>query len=88
VTAGPPPVTRRRWPTWADLAEAGWSLVATTLGLSVAVGVVDGVAVRTWWPVLVAGAIVAAGALLLAPGLRLVARLGGAGGALVDLDVG
>lgn len=83
MTAGPPPATRRRWPTRADLAEAGWSLVATTLGLSVAIGVVGGVSVRTWWPVLLAGAIVAAGALLLAPALRLVARLGGAGGALV-----
>ncbi|WP_291755263.1 alkaline phosphatase family protein [Cellulomonas sp. 73-92] len=83
MSAGPPPVARRRWPTRADLAEAGWSLVATTLGLSVAIGVVGGVTVRTWWPVLLAGAIVAAGALLLAPGLRLVARLGGAGGALV-----
>ncbi len=83
MSAGRPATPRRRWPTRADLAEAGWSLVATTLGLSVAIGIVGGVRVRTWWPVLLAGAIVAAGALLLAPPLRLVARLGGAGGALV-----
>ncbi len=85
MTAGGPRAARarRRWPTRSDLAEAGWSLVATTLGLSVAIGVVGGVRVRSWWSVLLAGALVAAGALLLAPALRPLARLGGAGGALV-----
>lgn len=85
MSAGRPSAApaRRRWPTGADLAEAGWSLLATTLGLSIAIGIVGGVRVRTWWSVPAAAAIVAAGALLLAPPLRLVARLGGAGGALV-----
>jgi hypothetical protein len=83
VNAGRPARARRRWPTRADLAEAGWSLVATTLGLSIAIGVVPGVQAHSWWSVLLAGALVAAGALLLAPALRLVARVGGAGGALV-----
>lgn len=78
--AGPP---GRRWPTRADLAEAAWSLATTTLGLSVAIAVVTGVEARTFWSVLAAGALVAAGGLLLAPALRPLARLGGAGGALL-----
>jgi hypothetical protein len=83
VNATPAARPARREALRADAAEAGWSLIATTLGLSIAIGVVPGVAVRTWWSVPLAAAIVAAGALLLAPPLRLLARLGGAGGAFL-----
>ncbi len=72
----------RRWPSRADLAEAGWSLLATTLGLAGGIGVVDGVSTSQPWAVPLAAAIVAAGSLVLAPALRLVARIG-AGGAFL-----
>ncbi len=83
MSTPPPARAARRWPTRADLAEAVWSLATTTFGLSVAVGIVDGVDARSFWSVLLAGTAVAVGALLLAPVLRPFARLGGAGGAFV-----
>lgn len=72
-----------RWPTRSDLAEAAWSWGTTTLGLSVAIGVVAGVSATAFWSVLLAGALVAAGGVLLAPALRPLARLGGAGAAFL-----
>lgn len=71
----PEPAPRRRR-LRGDLAEAGWSLVATTLGLGAGIGVVDGVSTSRPWAVPLAAGVVAVGALVLAPALRLLAGVG------------
>lgn len=77
---------RRRpawWPTRADAAEAGVSLASTTVGLAVAIGLVSGVSTSSPFAVLLVAVAVGLGALVLAPLLRPLARLGGAGAALL-----
>lgn len=70
-------------PTLRDLADAGWSLLTTTLGLGIAIWVVDGAATDGVLPVLLVGVIVAGGDVLLRPILRPLAVAAGAAGALL-----
>ncbi len=77
---------RRRpawWPTPTDVADAGVSLAATTVGLAVAIGLVGGVWTSSPLAVPLTAVAVAAGSLAVAPLLRPGARLGGAGVALL-----
>jgi hypothetical protein len=88
--AGPPPVTPRspRWPAWLptlrDLGDTLLQLATTALGLGVAVWAVDGVSADRLDSVVLAAAVVGVGDLLLRPGLRLMALVSGAMGALVS----
>ena len=71
-------------PTLKDLADAGWSLLTTTLGLAAAIGVVDGAtATGGALPVLLVAVAVAVGDLVLRPALRLLAVAAGAVGAML-----
>lgn len=80
-----PPRPRRGW--WAltlgDVGDALLGLVTTALGLGVAIALVDGVAATNPGSVLLAALVVAVGDLVLRPPLRVLARVGGAMGALV-----
>lgn len=69
--------------TLSDVGDALLGLVTTALGLGVAIAVVDGVSASNPGSVLLAALAVAVGDLVLRPPLRLLARVGGAMGALV-----
>ncbi len=71
------------WPTVIDVGDALVSLVSTALGLGVAIWVVDGVSASNPGSVLLAAVVVGAGDLVLRAPLRVLARAGGAAGALV-----
>ncbi|PJI94380.1 alkaline phosphatase family protein [Luteimicrobium subarcticum] len=66
-----------------DLWNSVWSLVATTLGLGVALVVVPDVHVSSWWSVLLVALVVTLGDALLRAPLRVLARRFGPGGALL-----
>jgi hypothetical protein len=73
-----------RWSvTLSDVGDALLGLVTTALGMGFAIAVVDGVHATNPGSVLVAAACVAVGDLVLRPSLRVLARVGGAMGALV-----
>lgn len=76
---------RRGW--WAltlgDVGDALTGLVTTALGLGAAIAVVDGVEATNPGSVVLAALVVAVGDLVLRPPLRVLARVGGAMGALV-----
>jgi hypothetical protein len=75
---------RSRWAvTFSDVGDALLSLVTTALGLGVAIALVDGVSAANPGAVVLAALVVAAGDLVLRPALRVLARFGGAMGALV-----
>lgn len=75
-----------RTPTWMptlrDIGEAVLTLATTTLGLAVAVWIIDGVRTDTPWAVVLAAVVVAVGDLLLRAPLRFLARRGSAALAL------
>ncbi|MFI2752698.1 alkaline phosphatase family protein [Cellulomonas sp. P22] len=73
----------RWWPTLADAGDAALGLVTTALGLGVAISLVDGVSADNPLAVVLVALVVAVGDLVLRPGLRLMARVAGAAGALV-----
>lgn len=70
-------------PTLRDLADAGWSLLTTTLGLGAAIGLVDSATATGLLPVVVVAAAVALADFLLRPVLRLLAIAVGAIGAML-----
>ncbi|MDF2093484.1 alkaline phosphatase family protein [Knoellia sp. 3-2P3] len=70
-------------PTLRDLADAGWGLLTTSLGLGAAIAVVDGATADGPLPVMLVAVAVSTGDLLLRPGLRLLALGVGAVGAMV-----
>jgi hypothetical protein len=73
-----------RWSvTLSDVGDALLGLVTTALGLGLAIAVVDGVRATNPGSVVLAAVCVALGDLLLRPSLRVLARWGGAMGALV-----
>lgn len=75
---------RSRWSvTLTDVGDALLGLVTTAVGLGIAIALVDGVSASNPGAVVLVAAIVAAGDLLLRPSLRVLARVGGAMGALV-----
>ena len=77
----PPP---GRWSvTLSDVGDALLGLVTTALGLGAAIVLVDGVGASNPGSVLLAALAVALGDLVLRPPLRLLARVGGAMGALL-----
>ena len=77
----PPP---GRWSvTLSDVGDALLGLVTTALGLGVAIALVDGVSATNPGSVLLAALAVAVGDLVLRPPLRVLARVGGAMGALL-----
>lgn len=72
-----------RWlPTLRDIGEAVLTLVTTTLGLAVAVWLIDGVRADTPGAIVLAAVVVAVGDLLLRAPLRFLARRGSAALAL------
>jgi hypothetical protein len=76
--------SRSRWSvTLSDVGDALLGLVATAVGLGAALAVVDGVSADNPGSVLLAALVVAVGDLVLRPSLRVLARVGGAMGALV-----
>lgn len=79
------PRSRRGWwsVTLSDVGDALLGLVTTALGLGVAIALVDGVHADNPGGVLLAALVVAVGDLVLRPPLRVLARVGGAMGALV-----
>ncbi len=80
----PPRPRRGRWSvTLSDVGDALLGLVTTALGLGVAIALVDGVRADNPGGVLLAALAVAVGDLVLRPPLRVLARVGGAMGALV-----
>lgn len=78
--------TGMRTPTWMptlrDIGEAVLTLATTTLGLAIAVWLIDGVRADTPWAIVLAAVVVAAGDLLLRAPLRFLARRGSAALAL------
>ena len=70
-------------PTLRDLADAGWSLLTTTLGLGAAIGLVDSATATGLLPVVVVAVAVALADFLLRPVLRLLAVAVGAIGAML-----
>ena len=70
-------------PTLRDLADAGWSLLTTTLGLGAAIGLVDSATATGLLPVVVVAVAVALADFLLGPVLRLLAIAVGAIGAML-----
>lgn len=70
-------------PTMRDLADAGWGLLTTSLGLGAAIALVDGVTAEGPLPVILVAVTVGIGDFLLRPLLRLVAVGFGAVGAMV-----
>jgi len=85
VPSADPARPRRGW--WAltlgDVGDALTGLVTTALGLGAAIAVVDGVEATNPGSVVLAALVVAVGDLVLRPPLRVLARVGGAMGALV-----
>lgn len=79
------PRSRRGWwsVTLSDVGDALLGLVTTALGLGVAIALIDGVHADNPGAVLLAAVVVSVGDLLLRPPLRVLARVGGAMGALV-----
>lgn len=71
-----------------DLTGALWSLVSTATGLALAIWIVPGVRITSWWSVFVAAFAVGVGDALLRPLWRLVAGRAGVLGALVSGLVG
>lgn len=69
--------------TLGDVGDALVALAATALGLGIGIAVVDGVHADNPAAVVLSALVVAVGDLLLRPGLRVLARAGGAVGALV-----
>lgn len=69
--------------TLSDVGDALLGLVTTAIGLGIAIAVVDGVTATNPGSVLLAALAVAVGDLVLRPPLRLLARVGGAMGALL-----
>jgi hypothetical protein len=69
--------------TLSDVGDALLGLVTTALGLGVAIALVDGVSASNPGAVVLAAVVVAVGDLVLRPPLRVLARVGGAMGALV-----
>ncbi|WP_309134512.1 alkaline phosphatase family protein [Cellulomonas sp.] len=74
---------RRAWAPLVDLRDVAVAVVTTAVGLGVGVAVVDGVSAVTPWGLLLTTLAVGLGDLLLREPLRALARLAGAGGALV-----
>ena len=87
--AAPSPVPsgdgdRRRWrPDLADVGDVAVAIASTALGLGLAIALVDDVGASSPLPVLAAALVVGFGDLLLRAPMRALARLTGAGGALV-----
>lgn len=84
----PPDVPHRSRPAWwsvtlSDVGDAALGLVTTAVGLGIAIALVDGVRATNPGSVVLAAAVVAVGDLVLRPSLRVLARVGGAMGALV-----
>ncbi|MBD5788140.1 alkaline phosphatase family protein [Cellulosimicrobium terreum] len=75
---------RRSRVTASDVRGALWSLVTTALGLGVAILVVPGVTVSSFWSVVLVAVVVALGDVLLRPVLRALARRSGVVGALLS----
>ncbi|MEV7973058.1 phage holin family protein [Cellulomonas sp. NPDC089187] len=75
----------RRWwaVTLSDLGDVLLSLVVTALGLGIGIALVDGVKASNPGSVLLVATVVGVGDLLLRPSLRVLARVGGAMGALL-----
>jgi hypothetical protein len=69
--------------TLSDVGDALLGLVTTALGLGIAIALVDGVSASNPGSVVLAALVVAVGDLVLRPSLRVLARVGGAMGALV-----
>ncbi|WP_336706117.1 phage holin family protein [Oerskovia sp. USHLN155] len=67
-----------------DLTGALWSLVSTTAGLALAIWIVPGVRITSWWSVVLAALVVGVGDALLRPVWRVVAGRAGVLGALVS----
>ncbi|MFJ2301002.1 phage holin family protein [Oerskovia paurometabola] len=67
-----------------DLTGALWSLVSTTAGLALAIWIVPGVRITSWWSVFLAAFVVGVGDVLLRPLWRVVAGRAGVLGALVS----
>jgi uncharacterized membrane protein YvlD (DUF360 family) len=80
-----PQVARRGGlaPNLKDLADTGWGLLSTTLGLGAAIAVVDGATADGPLAVLATAIVVAVADLLLRPVLRVVAVVVGAIGAML-----
>jgi hypothetical protein len=78
------PSAPSRWSvTLSDVADALLALVTTALGLGAAIALVDGVQASNPGAVVLVALVVAVGDLVLRPALRVLARVGGAMGALV-----
>jgi hypothetical protein len=76
---------RRRLPISAhDVTGALWSLVSTTAGLALAIWIVPGVRITSWWSVVLAALAVGVGDAVLRPVWRVVAGRAGVLGALVS----
>ncbi|MBD7981369.1 alkaline phosphatase family protein [Oerskovia sp. Sa2CUA9] len=67
-----------------DLTGALWSLVSTTAGLGLAIWIVPGVRITSWWSVFLAAFVVGVGDAVLRPLWRVVAGRAGVVGALVS----
>ncbi len=67
-----------------DLTGALWSLVSTAAGLGIAIWIVPGVRITSWWSVFLAALVVGVGDALLRPLWRVVAGRAGVVGALVS----
>ncbi|MFF3064319.1 alkaline phosphatase family protein [Oerskovia sp. NPDC057915] len=67
-----------------DLTGALWSLVSTTAGLALAIWIVPGVRITSWWSVFLAAFVVGVGDAVLRPLWRVVAGRAGVVGALVS----
>ncbi|MFB9956739.1 alkaline phosphatase family protein [Cellulomonas denverensis] len=77
-------MTRRWWTiTLSDLGDVLLGLVISAIGLGAGIALVDGVSASNPGSVLVVAAAVAVGDLVLRPSLRVLARIGGAMGALL-----
>ncbi|MEK8224980.1 phage holin family protein [Oerskovia sp. M15] len=63
-----------------DLTGALWSLVSTTAGLSLAIWIVPGVRITSWWSVFLAAFVVGVGDVVLRPLWRVVAGALGSSG--------
>ena len=83
MTSSSRPRTPSWMPTLRDIGEAVLTLLTTTVGLAVAVALIDGVRSDTPWAIVLAAAVVVAvGDLLLRAPLRFLARRGSAALAL------
>ncbi|KRD40454.1 hypothetical protein ASE27_06080 [Oerskovia sp. Root918] len=67
-----------------DLTGALWSLASTTAGLGLAIWIVPGVRITSWWSVFLAALVVGVGDAVLRPLWRVVAGRAGVVGALVS----